>query len=352
MGLGPFPTVTLAAARQDVLEVRRLLHRGEDPLALRRAERAKAHIELPSETFQAFAEAYISEHSPGWKHSGKSAAQWRSSLANYAYPRIGTKPVRDINTEDVLAILRPIWVEKNATATRVRGRIEAILDAAKVRKLRDDENPARWKGHLAVLLPSPSRIRKVKHHSALKPAALPEVMRTLASRSSMASLALRFVALTACRVSEAVQATWGEIDLHERIWIIPAARTKTQRVHRVPLSREAVAVLQKAATLRRDGVGLVFPGQRHGRALSLTSLMKEWRRSGGGETTVHGLRSTFRDWCSEQGEDSRLAELALAHVVGSETERAYARSDLLDQRMRLMRRWASFACGGGYTTPR
>lgn len=156
---------TLAAARQDVMEVRRLLHRGEDPLALRRAERAKARVYFPSETFQAVAEAYITEHAAGWKHSGKSAAQWRASLATYAYPSIGTKLVRDTDTEDMLAILRPD--KKNATATRVRGRIEAILDATKVRKLRDGENPARWKGHLAILLPAPSRVHKVKHHKPL-----------------------------------------------------------------------------------------------------------------------------------------------------------------------------------------
>jgi integrase len=344
MGLGPFPTITLAAARQDVLEVRRLLHRGEDPIALRRAERVKARVDLPTETFQALAEAYIAQHSPGWKHSGKSAGQWRSSLATYAYPWIGNKSVRHIDTEDVLAILRPIWAHKTATATRVRGRIEAILDAAKVRNLRDGENPARWKGHLAVLLPAPSRVHKVKHHEALSAADLPKVIRVLRTRSGLAALALRFISLTACRASEAVQATWDEIDLRDSVWTIPGKRTKSHRPHRIPLSREAVSILQTASALRREGAALVFPGQLLGRPLSLTSLMKEWRRSGGGKTTVHGLRSTFRDWCSEQGEDRTAAEVALAHVLGDATERAYARSDLLEQRRALMQRWGTSIC--------
>ncbi len=347
MGLGPFPMVTLAAARQAVLDSKRLLHRGEDPLALRRAERAKVRAVAPGETFEAVAKTYIAEHAPSWKQGGKSVAQWLASLATYANPRIGTKVVGDITTEDVLAILRPIWSKKNATATRVRGRIEAILDSARVRGLREGENPARWKGHLALALPAATRVHKVKHHAALSATELPKVMRTLAKRSGVAALALRFLALTACRASEAVRATWEEIDVRKAIWTIPAGRTKAHRAHRVPLSREALALLLAASKLRRDSVSLVFPGQRSGRPLSLTSLTKEWRRSGGGDTTVHGLRSTFRDWCAERGEDRELAELALAHVVGDDTERAYARSDLLGRRQALMQRWADFAWSGG-----
>jgi integrase len=216
-----------------------------------------------------------------------------------------------------------------------------------VRELRDGENPARWKGHLAVLLPPPGRVHKVKHHEALKAAELPDGMRILSTRSGVAALALRFVALTACRASEAVHATWEEIDLQKKIWTVPSVRTKSLRAHRVPLSTEALMILREATTFGRGRASLVFPGQRPRRPLSLTSLMKEWRRSTGRMATVHGLRSTFRDWCSEHGEDRGLAELALAHVVGDETERAYARSDLLEQRRPLMQRWASFACGRG-----
>ena len=350
MGFGPFPTITLAAARQAALDAKRLLHRGEDPLALRRSERAQAGA-TSSETFDSVAEAYIVEHAPGWKHSGKSAAQWRASLATYAKPHIGTKPVREVTTDHVLDILRPIWASKTATATRVRGRIEVILDAARVRGLREGENPARWKGHLALMLPAPARVHKVRHHAALPALELPSVINELGKRSGMAALALQFISLTACRASEALGATWDEIDLPQAIWTIPAERIKAARPHRVPLSKQALAVLRDASTKRRDGALLVFPGQRHGQPLSLTSLMKELRRCAEGRATVHGLRSTFRDWCADRGEDRELAEVALAHTVGDSTERAYARSDLLERRRKMMQRWANFACGSARRVP-
>lgn len=345
MGFGPFPTVTLAAARQAALETKRLLHRGEDPLALRRAERAQVGAVL-SETFDTVAEAYIVEHAPGWKHSGKSAAQWRASLATYAKPHIGTKPVREVTTDHILDILRPIWATKSATATRVRGRIEVILDAARVRGLREGENPARWKGHLALMLPAPARVHKVKHHAALPARELPSVIKELSKRSGTSVLALQFVSLTACRASEALGATWDEIDLSQAIWTIPAERIKAARPHRVPLSKQALAIVREASTKRRDGAVLVFPGQRRGRPLSLTSLMKELHRCAESNATVHGLRSTFRDWCADRGEDRDLAEVALAHAVGDSTERAYARSDLLERRRKMMQRWADFTCSG------
>jgi integrase len=345
MGLGPFPTVTLSAARQAVLEARRMIHRGDDPLAARRQIRdlARAGADAQSETFDTVAGWYIDSHAAGWRNP-KSPAQWRASLRSYASPRIGMKSVAEILTDDVLAILRPIWATKTVTATRLRGRIEAILDYAKVRGLREGENPARWRGHLELVLASPSAVRAVKHHAALPIDKVPQLMATLGSAAGTAALALRFLILTAARGSEVTGATWAEIDLRDAVWTVPAARMKAKREHRVPLSKPVQAILKYAASLSSKDKTLVFPGQRRGRPLSLTGLMKALRAAGGNNATVHGLRSTFRDWCAEHDHTPReLAEAALAHASGSATERAYARSDLLERRRALMSRWADFA---------
>jgi integrase len=344
MGLGPFPTVTLAMAREAITKVRQQLHRNEDPLATKRAERAAAKLEIvtPVETFNMAAESYIIAHSPGWKNA-RSADQWRASLATYAAPHIGTKNVADVDVEDLLAILRPIWTAKNVTATRVRGRIESILDAAKVRGLRSGENPARWKGHLALILAAPARVHKVKHHAALPVADMPTVMAQLASMDGIAPLALRFLALTVGRATEIVGGSLSEIDGGSGVWTIPAGRMKADRDHRVPLSPAALAVLTEAAEWRPEGNSLLFPSNIRGVSLSLTSLSLALRRAGGGDATVHGLRSTFRDWTRQQAEDRELAELSLAHTVGDATEQAYARDDLLDRRRGLLQRWATFA---------
>jgi integrase len=352
MGLGPFPTVTQSEARQTVLEARRLLHRGDDPLAARRQirEAARARTGSQSESFDTVAGWYIEAHAAGWRNR-KTAAQWRASLRSYASPRFGTKSVAEISIDDLLAVLRPIWNTKTVTATRLRGRIEAILDYAKVRSLREGENPARWRGHLELLLASPSAVRAVKHHAALPIDNVTDLMATLGSTSGTAALALQFLLLTAARGSEVTGATWPEIDLRRAVWIVPAARMKTNREHRVPLSEPAAAVLKTAASLQRKSDILVFPGQRRNRPLSLTGLMKALRTAGGINATVHGLRSTFRDWCAERDHTPReLAEAALAHVSGSETERAYARSDLLERRRALMNRWADFACSSAKAT--
>ncbi len=346
LGLGPFPAVTLGMAREAIVRVRQQLHRKEDPLAIRRAERAAAKVEVirAVETFDMAAESYIAAHSAGWKNA-KSAGQWRASLATYAGPRIGNKNVADINTDDVRAILQPIWTTKNVTATRVRGRIEVILDAAKARGLRSGENPARWKGHLALMLAAPARVHKVTHHAALPVADLPGVMARLARMDGIAPLALRFLALTVGRATEIVGASLTEVDEGNGVWTIRASRMKASRDHRVPLAAEALAILSEAAERRPESNPLLFPSNIRGVPLSLTSLSLALGRAGGGDATVHGLRSTFRDWTRLQGEDRELAELSLAHAVGDMTERAYARDDLLDRRRGLLQRWAAFTTG-------
>jgi integrase len=342
MGLGAYPLNSLAAAREKVLDCRRAIAAGRNPLEERRAV-ARATSALSATTFDDVATEYIAAQKAGW-HNPKSPAQWKASLTAYASPHIGQSPVDTISVNDVLAVLKPIWSSKTETASRVRGRIEAILDYAKARGIRQGDNPARWKGNLDHLLPAKARVRKVKHHEAVPIETLPKVMATLAKMEGAAPLAVRFVILTAGRAGEVTGAKWREVDTERDLWTVPDIRMKAKREHRVPLSNQALTVLREAAAIRQDEH--VFPGGVHGKPLSLTSLMKALRKAGAGEATVHGLRSTFRDWAAERDHASReLAEAALAHVVGDATERAYARSDLLERRREMMQRWAAFACG-------
>lgn len=347
LGLGRFPATTLVAARTAALEARRLLARGGDPLAERRANRQS---EAGGITFDSMVETHLTRRSPGWRNE-KHSQQWRNTLATYASQTLGSKDVREITTADVEAVLRPIWITKHETATRVRQRIESILDAATALGFRDasSANPARLKGNLDHLLPV---VRKtVQHHAALQIDAVPIVMRKLSVAKGMAALCLRFIMLTASRASEAADARWGEIDLARAIWTVPAERMKAGREHRVPLSSHAAVILREAKERRRKGEAFVFAGGKAGKPLSLTSLMKALRIASSDDSTVHGLRSTFRDWCSESDHAAReVAEAALAHAVGSTSERAYARSDVLERRRELLQRWASFACGGRATT--
>ncbi len=343
LGLGSHPLITLSAARQAVLESRLHLNAGRDPIEMRRAERLVARKPVIG-TFAEIAAIYIDQHRAGWRNP-KSAAQWQASLDAYAMPHLGTLAVDAITTDDVMAVVGPIWTTKTETAARVRGRIEAILDFAKVRGMRGGENPARWRGHLDHLLAAKAKVRPVKHHAALPIAKVPAAMKALAKSITPASLAVSFTALTACRIGEVVGARWDEIDQKSAVWTVPPDRTKTRREHLVPLSRQALAVLKEAAKIRRSD--LVFPSIVRGRPISLTGTMMALRRAvpSAEGVTVHGLRSTFRDWCGEQGVPRELAEHALAHVVGSATENAYARSKLLERRRGLMARWSDFACG-------
>jgi integrase len=344
MGLGSLHTVSLAEARRKAKEAREALDAGKDPIADRDAKRAAERAaRAKSVTFRQATEAYIASHAAGWRNE-KHSDQWRNTLAAYAFPVIGDLPVGEVDTNLVLKILEPIWESKTETATRVRGRIEAILDAAKVRGQRAGENPARWRGHLRDLLPERSKVKAVTHHAALPFGKLGAFMADLRGQDGMAAKALTFVILTACRTSEAIGATWDEIDLEGATWTIPADRIKAGREHRVPLSRAAVALLRPLAKAK-DGSGFVFMGGKHKRGLSNGAMLALLRRMGRDDLTAHGFRSTFRDWAAEQTNFPReVAEAALAHVVSDKTEAAYRRGDLFEKRRRLMEAWATFAC--------
>lgn len=345
LGLGPESDYTLAEAREAARQCRRQLREGIDPLEARRAAKATTQ-EAEGLTFQVMAEKYIKAHEAEWRNA-KHAAQWAATLTAYAYPIMGNKPVHSIDVADVLEALEPIWTEKPETASRVRGRIEAVLDYAAARKLRSSENPARWRGHLDHLLPARAKVARVEHHAAIPYADLPALMVKLSASRGMAAMCLRFDILTAARSGEARGATWGEIDVESATWTIPGNRMKAGREHRVPLSAPALAILREVAQLGTDPAQLVFPGAVKGKPLSDVALNKALATAGGGAFTVHGMRSTFRDWCAERTTYPReVAEAALAHTNKDKVEAAYLRGDHFEQRRRLMDDWAAYA-----TTP-
>lgn len=340
MGLGSVDVVGLAEARELAADYRRLLHEGKDPLDEKRADAARSAA--TAVTFREAAEEFIAAHAPGWRNT-KHAEQWRSTLAAYAFPAIGAMPVAAVDTEAVLRVLRPIWHDKPETASRLRGRIEAVLGAAAVRGWRSGENPARWRGHLAALLPARGKVAAVRHHPAVPWQDVGRVMAALAARGGEAPIALRFLVLTAARSGEVRGATWGEIDRGTAIWTIPGTRMKAGKPHRVPLSRPALDILREAEALTTAGNrndGLLFPGHARGRPLSDAALSAVLGRVAPG-ATVHGFRSSFRDWCAEAtAYPGEVAEQALAHVVGDKTEAAYRRGDLFEKRRTLMEDWA------------
>jgi integrase len=320
------------------------LLRGEDPAGDRqRVQQAAKLAEASRITFRQCAERYIEANKPGWRNE-KHAAQWTASLATYTYPTIGDLPASTIDTGHITNILQPIWAAKPETASRVRGRIEAVLDFAATHGWRSGENPARWKGHLENVLPRRSKVAKVQHHAALPWQQLGPFMRDIERQDGVAALALRFTILTAARTGEAIDATWGEIDTGSALWTVPEGRTKGGREHRVPLSEAALTVLKAAAALRSAETGdWVFPGGRAGKPLSNMAMLTLLERMGRGDLTTHGFRSTFRDWCAETGQPADVAEAALGHVVGDKTVAAYQRGDLLERRRNLMEAWAQFA---------
>jgi integrase len=335
MGIGPLSSISLARARELAEAARAALKEGKSPLATRNALSAAA-ANIP--TFGELAETVIESLESGWRNE-KHRAQWRSTMATYCAP-IASKPVNEVSTEDVLGVLQPIWKSKNETASRVRGRIEKILDAAKAKGVRSGENPARWRGHLDHLLPKRQKLQR-GHHPALPWQELPEFMTKLRQREAIASLALEFTILTAARTSEALGAKWSEIDKEAAVWIVPAPRMKPGREHRVPLSGRVVAILRDLEKL--DAGEYLFPGHRTGRPLSGMAMEMLLRRMSAGNVTVHGFRSTFRDWCGEATNFPReLAEAALAHAVGDAVERAYRRGDALEKRRALMEAWANY----------
>lgn len=339
MGLGPFPVVSLAEARERAAAVRKVKVDGKDPIDQRRQDRAAKRLAAArAVTFQAAAERYIASHKAGWKNP-VHAAQWPSTLSMYVYPLLGSLPVAEVDTGLVTKVLEPLWTKKPETAARVRGRIEAVLDWARAHGYRTGENPARWRGHLDKLLPARSKVQKVKHHAALPFVELPAFMRDLPGRDGVAPRALEFLILTGARTGEVIGATWSEIDLDAKVWTIPAERMKGKREHRVPLSERAADLLRKLDT---SGPA-VFCGARKDGHLSNMAMTEALREMGRGDITVHGFRSTFRDWASERTAYPReVAEMALAHAISDKVEAAYRRGDLFEKRRRLMADWAAY----------
>ena len=360
MSLGGFPQVSLKAAREAAMAARVLVKRGRDPIRERhRTAQEAAEAASRGRTFQAAAEALLEARAAEWRNA-KHRWQWRATLAKHAFPLIGALPVAEVDTAAVLRVLRPVWAKTPETASRLRGRIESVMDFAWANGWRTGENPARWKGNLAELLPRPDKLARVQHQPALPWQQVPAFMAALWERRGTAALALRFAILTAARTGEVRGMTWGEVDAEARVWVVPGARMKMGQMHRVPLSDAALAVLAEVhpRETRRDM--LVFPGARAGSTLSdmaLAMLVRgmatdgvpegeppRWRDVAGRVVVPHGFRSSFRDWCGEtRPEGRKVAERALAHVVRG-VEGAYARSDLLEKRRPLMAAWAEW-CG-------
>jgi integrase len=322
MGLGPTHTVSLAEARAAALACRKQRLAGIDPIGDRDARRRQAKLEAAKVmSFRQCAEAYVQAHKAGWKNA-KHAAQWPATLQTYAYPVIGDLPVQGIDVSLVMKVLEPIWTTKIETASRLRGRIEAVLDWAAVRGLRQGDNPARWRGHLDHLLPERGKVAKVRHHSALPYSEVNNFITALRVQPGVSALALEFAILTAARTSEVIGATWGEIDLESAMWTIPAERMKGARSHRVPLSARALAIVGKLDEIRQGD--FVFPGRKLGKALSNMALLELLRRMNRADLTAHGFRSTFRDWAAECTSFAReVAEQALAHSLPDKVEAAY-----------------------------
>ena len=344
MGIGPYRDVPLAVARDKAAEARRLLREGIDPIEQRKAEKA-ARLRPKGLTFEEVAERYIEEQKAGWR-DGRSAPIWTSSLKRLAYPILGKDPIEAIETEDVLRVLRPIWATTTETADRLRGRLERILDYAGTHGWRQGENPARWRGHLANILPKPSAVAQVEHHAAVDWRAIAPVMAALADAEGTGALAVRFACLTAARSLEVREARWSEIALKEKTWTLSADRMKGKKEHKVPLSKAALAVLEELKPELADKDALIFPGGRPRKPLSDVALSKALHVAAGTKgVTVHGLRSTFRDWAAEHTDYPRdVAELALAHAIGSKVEAAYRRGDLFEKRREMMEAWGQWCC--------
>jgi len=343
-GLGSLDTLSLNEAREKAQACRKMRLDGLDPIEEKKRRRTASALEAARALgFEDCAEQYIAAHRSGWKNV-KHAEQWSRTLEMFVYPVFGDLPIADIDVTLILKAIEPIWTKKPETASRVRGRIEAVLDWAKVRGYRTGENPARWRGNLSHLLPAKTRVRKAVHHAALPHAELPTFWYELTKQFGTAAQALRLTILTATRTSEVLKATWDEVDLDNAIWTIPAERMKAGSEHRIPLAPAAVIILAKLHKMRRGD--FVFPGAKHGRPLSNMAMKMVLRRMGRNDITVHGFRSTFRDWAAEATDAPReVAEAALAHTLTNKVEAAYRRSDLFEKRRELMENWAGWCVG-------
>ncbi len=333
MGIGPYPAISLAIARQRAFEYRRMVAIGLNPKTERDRQSGKSFGETADEYLIAMQSRWTSE---------KTRKQWISTFTDYC-ASIRQKPVTDVDTADILKILNPIWGKKSETAARIRMRIEGVLDFAKSNGWRESDNPARWRGHLANILPTRKKLQR-GHHPAMDFHALPAFWENLERKEALAARALQLLILTASRTSEILKATWDEFDLDNSLWVIPAERMKAKRDHRIPLTSEAVAIL--GPLLENRISDYVFPGQNPNKPLSGMSMEMLLRRMKIKGVTVHGFRSTFRDWCGDETSFPReIAEAALAHKVGSDVEQAYRRSDALEKRRRLMQAWADYCTG-------
>jgi integrase len=340
LGLGALHTISLAEARELAATYRKQVAKGIDPLAAKEAQRlAKRSEEVALTTFKSCAEKYLAAHRASWKNA-KHREQWASTLETYAYPFIGDLSVAAINTPQVLLCIEPLWADKTETASRLRGRIERVLDWAKVSGFRTGDNPARWKGHLDHRLPQPAKTTRRKHLPALHYADLARFLSELKAHKGISPRALEVTILTALRTSEVINATWDEIDLRAKVWTVPAERMKGNREHRVPLCDRIVTILR--ALPRDKGNPYVFFGGKSGQPLSnmaMLELLKELRPG----LTVHGFRSTYRTWASEQTNyPYEVCEVVLAHAVGSTVHQAYQRGDLFEKRRKLMVEWAQY----------
>jgi integrase len=347
MGLGSLDTFALTEARNRALACRKQLDDRIDPIDARDALRAQGRLDAAKAlTFSDCAGKYIAAHRAGWRNA-KHASQWENTLKTYAEPVIGKLPVQRIDVGLVMRVLEPIWKEKPESASRLRGRIEAILDWASARGLRTGDNPARWRGHLDSLLPARAKVRAVTHHPALPYADIGAFMTSLREQDGVAARALEFAILTTARTGEVLGAKLEEIDVEAKLWTVPAARMKSKREHRVPLSKRAIEIL-RAASARPNAnsnlkQGFIFAGRRPSEPLSNMAMLQLLSRMGRSDLTVHGFRSTFRDWAAESTNYPReLAEAALAHVNADKVEAAYLRGDLFEKRRTFMNAWAKY----------
>jgi integrase len=341
MGLGAFAVLSVPKAKAKALELKVLLNQGRDPLA----ERRQAQVDRPYQagsralTFRQVTDRYLAAHEAGWK-SHKHGAQWRSTLRAYAFPVFGDEPVARVDTSKVLAALEPIWATKNATAARVRSRIELVLDFAKANGWRQGENPAAWRAHLSKLLPPPSRVAPVEHHAAVPLVSLPALWAKLVAKTEPAALALQFAILTAARSNEVLGMLPAEVD--GATWTCPAERMKLKKEHRVPLAPAALAVLARAEAQRSSD--FQFSATRGSGKLGANSMLLVLNELVPG-ATVHGFRSSFRDWCGETRVDRELALAAIAHAVGDQSEAPYLRTRMLEARRPVMASWAAYVTG-------
>jgi integrase len=341
MGLGSLDTIGLADARERARKAREQRLDGLDPIEVRKSSRLAARLDVAkADTFKDCAKRYIAAYQPGWRNS-KHAAQWGATLESYVYPVFGDLSVQAVDVGLVLKAIEPIWTTKPETASRVRGRIESILDWATAREYRKGENPARWRGHLENLLPARAKVRRVEHHAALPYPEIGAFMAELQQQEGIASRALEFAILTAARTGEVIGARWDEINIAARLWTIPAERMKGAREHRVPLSNAALTIVERISESRQGD--FVFPGGNAGRPLSNMAFLMLLRRMGRSDLTAHGFRSSFRDWAAERTNfPAEVAEMALAHVVSGKVEAAYRRGDLFQKRRQLAEAWAKF----------